>query len=257
MASMLEVENIRAAYGRIEVIEDMSLNVNQGEIVTIVGRNGAGKTTTLKTISGMLKARGGKVRFEGKDITGQSAHNTARLGLNLVPEGRQIFTDQSVMDNLILGRNTGRLTKAEATTTLDQIFAIFPRLKERQNQQARTLSGGEQQMLAIGRALMSKPVLLMLDEPSLGLAPLFVQKIADTLVKLNKENGLTILLVEQMQYALKIADRAYVIKNGGVVWQGTGAQARVSNEVREAYLGKAHDTAPAANTTGKPPLIMP
>jgi branched-chain amino acid transport system ATP-binding protein len=234
---MLEVKNVRAAYGRIEAIKDISLTVDKGEIVVIVGRNGAGKTTTLKTISGILKPRQGQILFEGKDITGMSAHNIARLGLNMVPEGRQIFADQTVADNLGLGLNSRRLDKKTADETLERVFALFPRLKERLKQQAGTLSGGEQQMLAMSRALMSGPKLLMLDEPSLGLAPIVVSTILETIQDLSRQ-GITILLVEQMRYALQIADRAYVIKTGNIVWQGTGAQALVSPEVEEAYLGK-------------------
>ena len=234
---MLEVKNVRAAYGRIEAIKDVSLTVNKGEIVVIVGRNGAGKTTTLSTISGLLKPRQGQVLFEGQDISGQPAHRIAHLGLNMVPEGRQIFSDQSVAANIELGLNTGRLKAGEAGQTRERSFNLFPRLKERLNQQAGTLSGGEQQMLAISRALMSGPKLLMLDEPSLGLAPIVVKTILETIQNLAKQ-GITILLVEQMRYALQIADRAYVIKNGTIVWQGTGQQALASPEVEEAYLGK-------------------
>ncbi len=234
---MLEVKNVRAAYGRIEAIKDISLHVNKGEIVVIVGRNGAGKTTTLKTISGVLKPREGQILFEGKDITGLKPHIVARLGLNMVPEGRQIFADQSVGDNLGLGLNTRRLDKKAVDETSERVFALFPRLKERLKQQAGTLSGGEQQMLAISRALMSGPKLIMLDEPSLGLAPIMVTTILETIQDLSRQ-GITILLVEQMRYALQIADRAYVIKTGNIVWEGTGAEALISPEVEEAYLGK-------------------
>src|SRR5689334_14418014 len=205
---MLEVKNVRAAYGRIEAIKDISLHVEKGEIVVIVGRNGAGKTTTLKTISGILKPREGQIWFEGKDITSVSPHNIARLGLNMVPEGRQIFADQTVADNLGLGLNSRRLDKKAADEMAERCFALFPRLKERLRQMAGTLSGGEQQMLAMSRALMSGPKLLMLDEPSLGLAPIVVSKILETIQDLSRQ-GLTILLVEQMRYALQIADRAY------------------------------------------------
>lgn len=234
---MLEVKNVRAAYGRIEAIKDISLHVEKGEIVVIVGRNGAGKTTTLKTVSGILKPREGQILFEGKDITSVSPHNIARLGLNMVPEGRQIFADQTVADNLGLGLNSRRLDKKGADEMSERCFALFPRLKERLRQMAGTLSGGEQQMLAMSRALMSGPKLLMLDEPSLGLAPIVVSKILETIQDLSRQ-GLTILLVEQMRYALQIADRAYVIKTGNIVWEGTGAQALASPEVEEAYLGK-------------------
>ncbi len=234
---MLEVKNVRAAYGRIEAIKDISLSVNKGEIVVIVGRNGAGKTTTLKTISGVLKPKEGQILFEGKDISGMSAHAVARMGLNMVPEGRQIFSDQSVADNIGIGLNTRRLDNKASGEMEEWCFSLFPRLKERLKQQAGTLSGGEQQMLAISRALMGGPKLLMLDEPSLGLAPIMVTTILETIQELSRR-GITILLVEQMRYALQIADRAYVIKNGTLSWEGTGAAALVSPEVEEAYLGK-------------------
>ncbi len=234
---MLEVKNVRAAYGRIEAIKDISLTVNEGEIVVIVGRNGAGKTTTLKTISGILRPRQGQILYQGKDITGIAPHMIARLGLNMVPEGRQIFADQSVGDNLNLGLNSRRLKDAQSQEKLDYCFNLFPRLKERLKQQAGTLSGGEQQMLALSRALMQGPKLLMLDEPSLGLAPIIVTEIMKAIRELAKQ-GITILLVEQMRYALQIADRAYVIKTGNIVWEGTGPDALLSSEVEEAYLGK-------------------
>ncbi len=234
---MLEVKDIRTAYGRIEAIKNVSLTVNQGEVVVIVGRNGAGKTTTLRTVAGQLKPRQGQIFYEGKDITGIGAHQIARMGLNMVPEGRQIFADQTVADNLEIGLNTRRLEGKTAQETLERCLNLFPRLKERYRQQAGTLSGGEQQMLAMSRALMSGPKLLMLDEPSLGLAPIIVKTILETILDLKKQ-GITILLVEQMRYALQIADRAYVIKNGSIFWQGTGAQALVAPEVEEAYLGK-------------------
>ncbi len=240
---MLEVKNVKAAYGRIEAIKDISLTVNQGEIVVIVGRNGAGKTTTLKTISGILRPRQGQIIYEGEDITGVSSHNIARLGLNMVPEGRQIFADQTVWDNLNLGLNTRRLKDKTAQDRIEYCFNLFPRLKERVKQQAGTLSGGEQQMLALSRALMQGPKLLMLDEPSLGLAPIIVTEIMQAIRELRAKDGITILLVEQMRYALQIADRAYVIKTGGIVWQGTGADALLSPEVEEAYLGKRKEVA--------------
>jgi branched-chain amino acid transport system ATP-binding protein len=239
---MLEVRDIRTAYGRIEAIKNVSLKVNQGEIVVIVGRNGAGKTTTLRTIAGQLKPRQGHIFYEGKELTGTAPHTIARMGLNMVPEGRQIFSDQTVLDNLMLGLNTRRMSSADTQKTLDQIYELFPRIRERQKQQAGTLSGGEQQMLAISRALMSKPKLLMLDEPSLGLAPIIVKTILETILNL-KNQGITILLVEQMRYALQIADRAYVIKNGTIFWEGTGQQALVAPEVEEAYLGKRKEVA--------------
>lgn len=235
---MLEVKGVRAAYGRIEAIKDISLTVNQGEIIVIVGRNGAGKTTTLKTISGILKPRQGQIIYEGKDITGMPPHEIARMGLNMVPEGRQIFADQTVWDNLNLGLNSRRLKEKAVQDKLEYCFQLFPRLKERLKQQAGTLSGGEQQMLALSRALMQGPRLLMLDEPSLGLAPIIVKEIMQAIRELSSKEGITILLVEQMRYALQIADRAYVVKTGGIVWQGTGQAALAAPEVEEAYLGK-------------------
>jgi branched-chain amino acid transport system ATP-binding protein len=248
---MLEVKNVRAAYGRIEAIKDISLTVKQGEIVVIVGRNGAGKTTTLKTISGILKPRQGQILYEGQDITGAAPHQIARLGLNMVPEGRQIFADQTVWDNLNLGLNSRRLSNAEAQQRATYVFQLFPRLKERMRQQAGTLSGGEQQMLALGRALMQGPKLLMLDEPSLGLAPIIVTEIMQAIRELRAKETITILLVEQMRYALQIADRAYVIKTGNIVWEGSGAAALQSPEVEEAYLGKRKEVAQAAAEADK------
>lgn len=241
---MLEVKNISTSYGRIEAIKDVSLHVEKGEIVVIVGRNGAGKTTTLKTAAGSLRPRQGQILFEGQDITGLAAHNISRMGLNLVPEGRQIFADQTVSDNLYLGLNSRRLDRKAQNATLERSFELFPRLKERLKQQAGTLSGGEQQMLAISRALMSGPKLLMLDEPSLGLAPIIVKTVLETIQELSRQ-GITILLVEQMRYALQIADRAYVLKNGAIIWEGTGQQALVSPEVEEAYLGKRQEAGKA------------
>lgn len=240
---MLEVKNVRAAYGRIEAIKDISLTVKQGEIVVIVGRNGAGKTTTLKTISGILKPRQGQILYEGQEITGKSSHEIARLGLNLVPEGRQIFADQTVWDNLNLGLNSRRLKDSAVQEKLDYCFHLFPRIRERLKQQAGTLSGGEQQMLALSRALMQGPKLLMLDEPSLGLAPIIVTEIMQAIRELRTKENITILLVEQMRYALQIADRAYVIKTGEIVWEGTGEAALKSSEVEEAYLGKRREAA--------------
>ena len=248
---MLEVKNVRAAYGRIEAIKDISLTVKQGEIVVIVGRNGAGKTTTLKSISGILKPRQGQILYEEQDITGAAPHQIARLGLNMVPEGRQIFADQTVWDNLNLGLNSRRLTNSAAQDRAAYVFQLFPRLKERMRQQAGTLSGGEQQMLALGRALMQGPKLLMLDEPSLGLAPIIVSEIMQAIRELRAKENITILLVEQMRYALQIADRAYVIKTGNIVWEGSGAAALQSPEVEEAYLGKRKEVAPAATEADK------
>ncbi len=243
---MLEVRNVRAAYGRIEAVRDVSLTVNQGEIVVIVGRNGAGKTTTLKTISGLLKPSQGRIFYEGKDITGLPSYEIARLGLNLIPEGRQIFADQTVWDNLNLGLNSRRLKGPEVQRKLDYCFGLFPRLKQRSKQIAGTLSGGEQQMLAVSRALMQGPRLLILDEPSLGLAPIIVTEIMQAIRELRASENITILLVEQMRYALQIADRAYVMKTGQMVWEGSGKAALNSIEVEEAYLGKrktVNDTA--------------
>ena len=232
----LEVEDLHAGYGTEEVLHGVSLRVDEGEIVSILGANGAGKTTTLLTISGLVRASGGAVRFQGEDLHTLPSHEVVRRGLTQPPEGRRVFGVLSVLENLRLGAFTVA-DKEKAEQTLDWIFDLFPRLHERKDQLAGTLSGGEQQMLAMGRALMSKPKLLMLDEPSMGLAPLLVEQIFEIVLKLNQA-GTTILLVEQnAQMALSIANRAYVLETGHVVKEGSADALMHDDAVRKAYLG--------------------
>ena len=232
--SMLTVENINVYYGQIHAIKDVSFEVNEGEIVSLIGSNGAGKSTALKTISGLLRSRTGSIRFLDQEIGHEEAYRLVGRGLAHVPEGRRIFLAMTVEENLQMGGYTaGKATEAR----VQDVFARFPRLKERRNQIAGTLSGGEQQMLAMGRALISAPKLLMLDEPSMGLAPILVGQIFDIVRELHKA-GTTILLVEQnAQMALSVADRAYVLETGRISLSGTGAELAASDEVRKAYLG--------------------
>ena len=232
----LEVENLQAGYGTEEVLHGVSLRVDEGEIVSILGANGAGKTTTLLTISGLVRASGGAVRFQGEDLHTLPSHEVVRRGLTQSPEGRRVFGVLSVLENLRLGAFTvGDKEKAEQT--LDWIFDLFPRLHERKDQLAGTLSGGEQQMLAISRALMGRPKLLLLDEPSLGLAPIIIQQIFSIIHKVNAD-GTTVFLVEQnANQALRIAHRGYVMENGRIVMEDTAANLLQSDEVRSAYLG--------------------
>lgn len=233
--SMLKVENLNVYYGSINTIKGISFEVNQGEIVTMIGANGAGKSTTMNTVAGLLKPRSGSIVFEGKDITHMPASKVVSLGLALCPEGRRVFQQMSVRENLEMGGYTRQAS--EIAPSLEQVFELFPRLKERQRQVAGTLSGGEQQMLAMGRAMMSKPKLLMLDEPSMGLAPLLVEQIFDIILSLNKA-GTTILLVEQnAQMALSIADRAYVLETGNIFKEGSADMLMHDDAVRKAYLG--------------------
>jgi len=235
MGKILEVNDIHVYYGSIHAVKGVSFEVNEGEIVTLIGANGAGKSTTLNTISGILHARSGSVTFEGKDLHGIAPHNIVRQGLAQVPEGRRIFLQMTVEENLEMGAYTQ--SNASIAPGLADAYARFPRLKERRKQIAGTLSGGEQQMLAMGRALMSKPKLLMLDEPSMGLAPILVEQIFDIIRELN-EAGTTILLVEQnAQAALSVAHRAYVLETGNIVLSGTGAELMASDAVQKAYLG--------------------
>lgn len=232
---LLKVEKINVFYGGIHAISDISLEVNQDEIVTLIGANGAGKSTTLNTIAGLLKPRTGTVTFAGKNVTGQPASQILPQGLCLCPEGRRIFQQMTVRENLEMGGFT-RPT-AEVSGSMDEMFQRFPRLKEREKQIAGTLSGGEQQMLAMARALMSKPRLLMLDEPSMGLAPILVEQIFDIIKEL-KTAGVTVLLVEQnAQMALSIADRAYVLETGRISMEGPAAELAGNDAVRKAYLG--------------------
>ena len=233
---MLSVQNIDVYYGAIHALKGISIDVTEGEIVTLIGANGAGKSTTLRTISGLLKPKSGKIIYEGKEIAGLPAQQIVGLGLSQVPEGRWIFANMTVMENLELGAYL-RKDKENLAGDLKNVFAKFPRLEERKAQVAGTLSGGEQQMLAMGRALMSRPRLLLLDEPSMGLAPLLVKEIFAIIKEIN-EGGTTILLVEQnANMALSIADRAYVLETGRIILSGSAKELAASEEVRKAYLG--------------------
>ena len=231
---MLQVENINVFYGNIHAIRDISFSVNDGEVVALIGANGAGKSTTLKTVSGLLPSRTGSISFLGQNIDKVPAHKRVAMGLSQVPEGRRIFLQMTVRENLQMGAFT---SKEDLKADLENVFERFPRLKERKNQIGGTLSGGEQQMLAMGRALMSHPKLLMLDEPSMGLAPILVEQIFDIIRELHKA-GTTILLVEQnAEMALKIADRAYVLESGEITVTGTGKELAASDRIKKAYLG--------------------
>ena len=233
---MLTVEDINVYYGAIHAIKGISLSVAKGGITTRIGSNGAGKSTTLHTISGLLKPKTGKITFEGQDITGKPAHRIVGMGLSQVPEGRHVFANMTVMENLELGAYL-RTDKEEINTDLTDVFTKFPRLLERKDQIAGTLSGGEQQMLAMGRALMSRPRLMLLDEPSMGLAPLLVQEIFNIIKEIN-DSGTTVLLVEQnARMALSIADKAYVLETGNITLEGTGKELLNSEAVQKAYLG--------------------
>ena len=231
---MLKIEDIHVYYGAIHAVKGVSFEVNDGEIVALIGANGAGKSTILKTISGLMHPRTGSITFDGKQIAHMDAHKLVHQGLAHVPEGRRIFLQMSVQENLEMGAFTKKEVSRE---DLERMFTLFPRLKERRKQIAGTLSGGEQQMLAMSRALMSHPKLLMLDEPSMGLAPILVDQIFDIIKELHKA-GTTILLVEQnATKALEIADRAYVLETGSITLSGTGAELACSDEVKKAYLG--------------------
>lgn len=233
---MLSIEKVNAAYGSLQVLWDVSFEVREGEIVTIIGSNGAGKSTIAGVVMGLLKPLSGRVRFNGKDITYLSANERVRLGISLVPEGREIFPKMTVMDNLLLGAYTVR-SKAEVKDRLKWVYDIFPKLKEREAQLAGTLSGGEQQMLAIARSLMANPRLLILDEPSLGLAPIVVIRVFEVIERLNRE-GVTILLSAQNVFrALEMASRAYVLESGRITMEGRGKELLENPYVKEAYLG--------------------
>ncbi len=233
--SLLKVEDLHVYYGSIHAIKGISFEVNEGEIVTLIGANGAGKSTTLNTVSGLMKPRSGVVTFDGKQVSGVPASKIVPQGLALCPEGRRVFQQMTVRENLEMGGYTR--PASEIGASLDDVFTRFPRLKERHKQVAGTLSGGEQQMLAMGRALMSKPKLLMLDEPSMGLAPILVEQIFDIIQELNRA-GTTILLVEQnAQMALSIANRAYVLETGKIVKDGDAHLLMNDDDVRKAYLG--------------------
>lgn len=233
---MLEVKEIEVYYGAIHALKKLSISVKQGSIVTLIGANGAGKTTTLKTISGLLRPRSGSIMYKNQDITQVPPEKIVGLGISQVPEGRRVFPSMSVLENLEMGAYL-RNDKKQIAQDMDNVFSRFPRLKERYKQMAGTLSGGEQQMLAIGRALMAKPELLLMDEPSMGLAPLLVKEIFEIIKDINKR-GTTILLVEQnANMALSIADKAYVIETGEIVLQGTVQELMNSEQVKKAYLG--------------------
>lgn len=233
---MLKIDNIDVYYGAIHALKGISLEVKEGEIVTLIGANGAGKSTTLRTISGLLKPKTGSITFLGQDIAGVRAHEIVKKGISQVPEGRRVFAEMTVMENLDLGAFV-RKDKAGIQQDLKHVFELFPRLEERKNQSAGTLSGGEQQMLAMGRALMSRPKLLLLDEPSMGLAPLLIKEIFNIIVDINK-SGTTVLLVEQnANMALSIATRAYVLETGRITLSGSAQELAASEDVRKAYLG--------------------
>ena len=235
-APLLEVESLDLYYGDAQALSEVSLSVEQGRIVAIVGANGAGKSSLIRSIAGIEKPRGGRVKFKGEDVTGLESYATCNLGIGQVAEGRQIFPTLSVTENLEMGGLLPR-ARAKARQAMDEVFEMFPRLAERRDQLAGTMSGGEQQMLAIGRCLMGNPELIMFDEPSLGLAPLVVQEVLHTIRKLN-EGGMTVLLVEQnVAVSLKISNHAYVLENGAVVMSGRGADLLHDDRVRQAYLG--------------------
>jgi len=233
---LLKVENINVYYGVIQAIKNVNFEVNEGEVVALIGANGAGKTSIMKTISGVIHTRGGSIQFDGQEISKLSAHKIPGLGLVQVPEGRRVFTQMTVLENLEMGAYL-RKDKAEIQKDLERVYHHFPRLKERKNQLAGTLSGGEQQMLAMGRALMAKPKLLLLDEPSMGLSPILVNEIFDIIKKINAE-GVTVLLVEQnANKALSIANRAYVLETGNITVSGDAKEVASNPRVKEAYLG--------------------
>lgn len=235
MATMLSVKDLHVSYGAIKAVRGVSFEINEGEIVTLIGANGAGKSTTLNTIAGLIKPVSGSIEFQGKSIVGVKAHKIVEQGLALCPEGRRVFTHMTVAENLEMGGYTH--TDAENAEMIEQVYEHFPRLKERMGQVAGTLSGGEQQMLAMGRALMSRPHLMMLDEPSMGLAPILVEEIFDIIKNINAK-GTTILLVEQnASMALSIADRGYVLETGKINKTGTGESLLHDDDVRKAYLG--------------------
>lgn len=232
---MLKLQNIHTHYGAIEALHDVSVEVKQGEIVTLIGANGAGKTTLLMTVCGSPRATSGTILFEDQDITKNSTHDIMRRGIAISPEGRRVFPDLTVLENLKMGGFF--LTRDEIDEGIEHVYELFPRLLERANQRAGTMSGGEQQMLAIGRALMTRPKLLLLDEPTLGLAPLIIAQIFD-IIKTIREEGVTVFLVEQNAHkALQIADRGYVLETGKVVMADTGANLLSNDDIRKAYLG--------------------
>lgn len=236
MSNILEIKGLVVSYGGIEAVKGIDLTVEQGKIVTLIGSNGAGKSTTLKTIAGLVKPKSGSITFQGEPLLGKSTDQIVSRGVTLVPEGRRVFPNLTVEENLRIG---AYLRKESIRDDLDRVYALFPRLKEREWQMAGTLSGGEQQMLAVGRALMAKPQLVMMDEPSLGLAPIVVRGIFDIIREINAQ-GITVLLIEQnANMALKIADQAYVMQTGVITLSGSGSALAENEEVKAAYLGKA------------------
>lgn len=236
---MLEIKNLTVNYGGIQALKDICMSVPDGKIITLIGANGAGKSTTLRGILNLVKIKSGSVSYNNRNLTGISTKDIVKMGITLVPEGRRIFPDLTIFENLTLGAYTRKDT-AEIKKDMDWVFSLFPRLKERRNQLGGTLSGGEQQMLAVGRALMSKPKILMMDEPSLGLAPIMVKEIFNIVKKIHHE-GVTILLIEQnAKAALQIADYGYVLETGKIVLEGTGLELASNDDVRKAYLGEQH-----------------
>lgn len=236
MSNILEIRNLVVSYGGIEAVKGIDLDVEQGKIVTLIGSNGAGKSTTLKTIAGLVKPKSGSIAFHGEPLLGKSTDQIVSRGVTLVPEGRRVFPNLTVAENLRIG---AYLRKQNIQDDLNRVYELFPRLKEREWQLAGTLSGGEQQMLAVGRALMAKPQLIMMDEPSLGLAPIVVRGIFDIIREINAQ-GITVLLIEQnANMALKIADRAYVMQTGQITMSGSGRELAENEEVKAAYLGKS------------------
>ncbi|SHE77530.1 branched-chain amino acid transport system ATP-binding protein [Seinonella peptonophila] len=234
---MLEIEQLSVSYGRIQAVRNISLKVESGEVVTLIGSNGAGKTTTVHAITGVIPAQG-SIRYEGKELCGLSAHQIVREGIVLVPEGRRVFPRLNVEENLYMGAYASKMGSAERDQEMERVFQLFPRLAERKTQLAGTMSGGEQQMLAIGRALMAKPKLLILDEPSMGLAPIVVKDIFDTIRQI-KQEGLTMLLIEQnAMMALSVADRGYGLEHGEIVFSDHVENLRDQDVVKKAYLGK-------------------
>ncbi len=234
--NMLQIHNLNVSYGNIHAVRNLSLEVQKGEAVALIGANGAGKTTTVNAISGIIPSKG-SIQYEGKEINGMAPHKVVKEGIIMVPEGRRIFPKLSVVNNLIMGTYARKVSKKELHQEIEKIYELFPRLEERRQQMAGTLSGGEQQMLAIGRALMAKPKLLILDEPSMGLAPIVVKSIFSTVNKI-KQEGLTILLIEQnASMALSVADRGYILDNGEIHLQDTAKNLRAKDVVKKAYLG--------------------
>lgn len=237
--AILKLKDVQVSYGNIKAVKGINIEINEGEIVTLIGSNGAGKTTTMKTISGLLRPTAGKIEFKDQDITGKSPTEIVKMGISLSPEGRQVFPRMNVLENLEMGSFTR--SKSEMNETLEKVFTLFPRLKERTAQMAGTLSGGEQQMLAIGRAMMAKPSLLLLDEPSMGLAPIMVQNIFNLIKEINKL-GATILLVEQnARMALMNADRGYLLETGKVVMTDSADVLLASDKIKKAYLGEIEE----------------